>query len=277
MERRDQLTEIARLFSGKKRLLVLTGAGVSTSCGIPDYRDKEGRWKRSPPVRYQDFVGSSDVRRRYWARSLLGWPAMCRACPGAAHHALADLERQHRVHALITQNVDGLHERAGSKRVLALHGRLSKVRCLQCRRVIPRKRLQERLCNANPHFTGRVGRVAPDGDADLEGDFREFSVPTCESCGGILKPDVVFFGEGIPPGRTRLALRLAERADSLLVIGTSLMVYSSFRLVRAAVKRKVPIAAINLGATRCDASLTIHLATPCEASVPDLVAMLNGG
>lgn len=277
MEQRCGVSEIARLLSGRKRLLVLTGAGISTSCGIPDYRDEYGQWKRPPPVRYQDFVHSADVRRRYWARSLLGWPVMHSARPGQAHRALVRLEKCQRLHALITQNVDGLHELAGSKRVLALHGRLSRVRCLKCRRVTPRDRFQERLSSENPHFRGRIKKLAPDGDAEFHGRVIEFRVPACEFCGGILKPDVVFFGEGIPQARTRTALRLAERADSVLVIGTSLMVYSSFRLVRAATNRKVPIVAINLGVTRCDEWITAHLAASCEIAVPDLVSMLSAG
>lgn len=185
------------------RLFVVTGAGCSTGAGIPDYRDENGDWKRPRPVTYQAFMGDAATRRRYWARSLVGWPVMGGARPGAAHHALARLERQGRIELLLTQNVDGLHHAAGSRRVIDLHGRIDTVRCMDCEARTPRAELQRELLRRNPAWAALSASAAPDGDADLQGrDFQSFDVPPCPRCGtGLLKPDVVFFGESVPRGR----------------------------------------------------------------------------
>lgn len=247
-----------------RRLFVLTGAGCSTGSGIPDYRDEQGAWKRPPPVTYQAFVGDGLTRRRYWARSLVGWPRIAQARPNAAHRALAALEAQGRCGQLLTQNVDGLHQAAGSRAVIDLHGRLDAVLCLGCGARSSRADLQVRLADANPAWAGLVAGAAPDGDADLEGcDFAGFQVPACDACGGMLKPDVVFFGENVPRARVDAAMARLAQADAMLVVGSSLMVYSGLRFVHAAVRGQVPVAAVNLGRTRAEDLLQFRTAAPC--------------
>lgn len=234
-------------------VFVLSGAGVSTDSGIPDYRDDRGAWKGRAPIQYRDFVASDAVRRRYWARSMLGFPLMDCAQPNDAHHALAKLERQSRVSLLLTQNVDGLHHRAGSASVVDLHGRLDQVRCLGCGALSARAALQSELVARNPGFAQANAVVKPDGDAELSDvDYQRFEIVACEACGGILKPHVVFFGENVPAERVTLAMAALERAKSMLIVGTSLMVFSGFRFARAAVRFGVPIAIVNRGVTRAD-------------------------
>src|SRR5579862_2419423 len=254
------------------RLFVLTGAGCSTDSGIPDYRDENGDWKRARPVMFQAFVGDLGTRRRYWARSLVGWRRFGHARPNGAHRALARLEQQGRTEVLVTQNVDGLHQSAGSAGVIDLHGRLDQVRCLGCERRSDRERLQQRLLELNPYWARLDAREAPDGDADLEGlDFSGFEVPACEDCGGLLKPDVVFFGESVPQERVAAALRAVQEADAVLVVGSSLMVYSGYRFAQAAAKAGKPIAAVNLGRTRADALLALKVNQPCVAALAFLL------
>jgi len=257
-------TRLEDFVSAHRRLFVLTGAGCSTASGIPDYRDEQGAWKRTPPVTYQAFVGDRATRQRYWARSLLGWPRVAAAQPNAAHRALATLEARGRCELLLTQNVDGLHQAAGSVSVIDLHGRLGGVVCLGCAAVSRRAQLQQRLAQANPAWLSLDAGTAPDGDADLEGrDFGTFEVPACESCGGLLKPDVVFFGENVPRTRVESAMAHLGRADAMLVVGSSLMVYSGLRFVHAAVRLGLPVAAVGLGRTRADDLLQFRLAAPC--------------
>jgi NAD-dependent SIR2 family protein deacetylase len=254
------------------KLFVLTGAGCSTDSGIPDYRDQNGDWKRSRPVMFQAFVNDLDTRRRYWARSLVGWRRFGRAQPNDAHRALARLEQRGGLQLLVTQNVDGLHQSAGSTEVIDLHGRMDRVRCLGCELRSDRQELQRRLLELNPIWDRLDARDAPDGDADLEGqDFSGFQVPSCEQCGGILKPDVVFFGESVPSERVAAAMDAVERADGMLVIGSSLMVYSGYRFAQAAHKAGKPIAAVNLGRTRADELLSLKLNQPCVAALAFLL------
>ncbi|MFL6602213.1 MAG: NAD-dependent protein deacetylase [Steroidobacteraceae bacterium] len=255
------------------RLFVLTGAGCSTASGIPDYRDANGDWKRTRPVMFQAFMGDLHTRRRYWARSLIGWRRFGHAHPNDAHRALARLERLGRVEVLVTQNVDGLHQAAGSSAVIDLHGRLDQVRCMECQRRTLRAQMQQRLLHLNPAWEQLEGPAAPDGDADLEAlDFAGFEVPACEHCGGVLKPDVVFFGESVPQERVAAALQAVQRADAMLVIGSSLMVYSGYRFAQAAANAAKPIAAVNLGRTRADALLSLKVNQPC---VPALAFLLD--
>src|SRR6185312_9233989 len=257
-----------------RRLFVLTGAGCSTDSGIPDYRDADGKWKRSPPVSFQAFMGSAAVRRRYWARSFVGWRHLRRAGPNAAHQSLARLEQQGRLELLLTQNVDGLHQAAGSLQVIDLHGRLDRVRCMDCESLVSREELQAELLRCNGPWSRLEGRVAPDGDADLEGlSFAEFVVPSCFRCGGILKPDVVFFGESVPRERVDEAMQRLERADAVLVVGSSLMVYSGYRFVQAAAQAGKPVAAVNLGRTRADSLLTLKVSEPCASALAALPAV----
>ena len=254
------------------RLFVLTGAGCSTGSGIPDYRDADGEWKRQPPVTYQAFMGEEATRRRYWARSLIGWRRMRGARPNNAHRALARLEAMGKSEMLLTQNVDRLHQAAGHSRVIDLHGRIDLVRCMGCGRRTPREEFQEDLARANPDWLGLEALIAPDGDADLEGaDFSSFAIPPCPHCGGIQKPDVVFFGENVPRERVETAARHLEEADAMLVVGSSLMVYSGLRFVQWAASAGKPIAAVNLGRTRADELLTLKVEQPCEEALAFLL------
>lgn len=256
-----------------QRLFVLTGAGCSTDSGIPDYRDAEGQWKRSTrPVTLQAFLNEEVTRRRYWARSLVGWRHLRAVQPNATHHALARLQQDGRVERLITQNVDGLHQAAGSTQVIDLHGRLDRVRCLGCERRVPRDAVQEALLRLNPHWQASTGQLAPDGDADLgEAQLQDFVVAGCGVCGGLLKPDVVFFGEGVPPADVEQAWRSLDRADAVLVVGSSLMLYSGYRFVREAWRQGKPIAAVNLGRTRADEMLSIKFTEPCGRALSFLL------
>ncbi len=255
-----------------RRLFVLTGAGCSTHSGIPDYRDTDGNWKRTQPVTFQAFMGEEATRRRYWARSLIGWRRFGNARPNDAHHALARLEGIGKCEVLLTQNVDRLHQGAGSTGVIDLHGRLDQVRCMGCERRIPRNDLQGELARLNPDWLAMDAVDAPDGDADLESDdFGSFRVPACAHCGGILKPDVVFFGETVPRDRVDSALDHLMKADAMLVVGSSLMVYSGFRFVQSAARAGLPIAAINMGRTRADDVLTMKVEDRCEAALAFLL------
>jgi len=256
------------------RLMVLTGAGVSTGCGIPDYRDASGAWKRSPPVRHQAFMASPATRQRYWARSLIGFRAIQQARPGPAHRALAALEARGRVTALVTQNVDGLHQRAGSRRVIDLHGRAEIVRCMGCGAQRMRHDLHAELAGANPHWLSLEAKVGPDGDADLDGlDFSTFRVPACPRCGdGIWKPDVVFFGDSVPRARVAAAFAALEAADALLVVGSSLMVQSGYRFARQAARAGQPIACINRGRTRADDLYALKVDAPVDDTLAALLA-----
>ncbi len=251
-----------------ERLFILTGAGCSTDSGIPDYRDGDGSWKRAQPVMFRAFMDEPRIRQRYWARSVVGWQAFCRARPNDAHHALAQLEREDRVELLVTQNVDRLHQAAGSSDVIDLHGRVDLVRCMQCNRQSAREELQAELLSHNAAWATRDARTAPDGDADVETtDYSSFHVPCCAHCDGILKPEVVFFGESVPAERVAAAMRRLENSDAVLVVGTSLMVYSGYRFVHLAAQRGKPIAAVNLGRTRADDLLTLKVAEPCGAAL----------
>ncbi len=272
---RADFEALLELVAKSRRLLVLTGAGCSTECGIPDYRDERGGWKRAAPIMYADFVADARVRQRYWARSTLGWRHVAAAAPGPAHHALAALEAAGPLDTVITQNVDGLHGRAGSRRVIELHGGLAQVRCLGCGRIEGRPAFQARLEAANPGWTAQLAAPAPDGDALVEAAHEDFCVPACVDCGGILKPDVVFFGESVPRERVGAAMRRVSEADALLVAGSSLMVFSGFRFVREAARLSLPIAAVNLGRTRADDLFHVKISAACGATLERLAAALH--
>jgi NAD-dependent SIR2 family protein deacetylase len=262
------------------RLFVLTGAGISTDSGIPDYRDLKGEWKRPPPMNYQRFMGEPVARARYWARSMVGWRSFGVVKPNAAHFALARWEREGRIEILVTQNVDGLHQAALSQNVIDLHGRLDQVRCMACEHRLGRKLFQQELEALNPEWVELSALTAPDGDADLEGlDFSRFEVPPCPICGGILKPDVVFFGESVPVERVERARAALARADAVLVVGSSLMVYSGYRFAAAAHQAGKPIAAINIGHTRADPLLGLKVEASCAealAAIEPRVAVAPG-
>jgi NAD-dependent SIR2 family protein deacetylase len=244
---------LANFFSRSKSLAVLCGAGVSTASGIPDYRDRNGDAKHVQPIQFNEFVNSKRCRRQYWARSYIGWRRFSKARPNAAHAALADLESSGRLDTLITQNVDRLHHAAGNQRVIELHGDLSNVRCLDCGDVSARNDFQHDLEQRNPDWHAEIFRYNPDGDAELaERRCRSFSVPGCGVCDGIIKPDVVMFGEAVPKARVRHATAVIDRSDALLVVGSSLMVFSGFRFARQAAAQKKPIVIVNQGRTRAD-------------------------
>lgn len=257
------------------RVFVLTGAGCSTASGIPDYRDTDGQWKRTPPVTYQAFTGDARINARYWARSFIGWPRMAQAHPNDVHRALARYENDGRISSLITQNVDGLHQRAGSRDVIDLHGRIDAVVCLGCAAQQPRAAVQEQLAAMNPDWAGLEAETAPDGDADLDGhDFSRFRVPACGHCGGMLKPDVVFYGENVPRARYHQAQAALTASDAVLVVGSSLMVYSGYRFVRQAAEAGLPIAILNRGRTRADDLASLKLEADAGAT---LSAALDDG
>ena len=258
---RSDIDSLVQFHREHRPLCVITGAGCSTNSGIFDYRDAEGNWKRPQPVLLDDFLNSASARRRYWARSMLGWPLFSRASPNIAHVALRRLEEHGFVGDLITQNVDDLHEAAGQRNVIALHGSLRTVTCVACRRRVDRKDIQARVEAANPQFVSAA--VMPDagGEGYYSIDVDEtFTVPHCEACGGVLKPDVVFFGDNVSLNVKRSANEAIRQSKGVLVVGSSLMVYSSFRLVKLAHARGIPIAILGYGATRGDelASLTIR-------------------
>jgi NAD-dependent SIR2 family protein deacetylase len=264
--------ELRDFIDRSRRLLVLTGAGCSTGSGIPDYRDADGEWKRGRPVMLQDFLEHEDWRKRYWGRSFVGWTRMQAARPNDAHRALVALEEQGRVAQLVTQNVDGLHQAAGSRNVIDLHGRVDVVRCMGCEGRLHREHVQAELTRRNPGFAELVARAAPDGDAEVgDVDFASFEVPACEACGGVLKPDVVFFGERVPQERVQAAFAALERADAMLVVGSSLMVYSGYRFAKAMADAGKPIAAVNLGRTRADDLLALKISAGCAGALAFLL------
>lgn len=246
-----------------QRLVVLTGAGCSTESGIPAYRDADGSWMHPEPMRYQRFVQSESSRKRYWGRSLAGWERVSGARPNEAHRALTELEQRGRLHHLITQNVDGLHQKAGSRRVIDLHGRLDRVRCLDCHAELSREAFQGELVRLNPAWSTASEGSRPDGDAPLDGSFESFVLPACRTCGGVLKPDVVFFGESVPRPRLHQAMHHLGTSDALLVVGSSLMVWSGYRFVKAAKDAGIPVALVNLGKTRADGEAELKLDAPC--------------
>lgn len=250
---------LAEFIKRHPRLVILTGAGVSTDSGIPDYRDGDGSWKRKEPVQHGEFMSSLPARQRYWGRSLIGWPVIRNAAPNSAHQLIADLEQRGHSNLLVTQNVDRLHQKAGSHSALDLHGRADEVICMTCGSRSTRDLVHQRCADLNPEFRHYSAAVAPDGDADLELDFSSFQLADCDHCGGILKPDVVFFGDNVPRQRVDSALDALKASDGLLVIGSSLMVYSGFRFCRYASEWSRPLVTLNLGRTRADSLVDLKL------------------
>jgi NAD-dependent SIR2 family protein deacetylase len=253
-------------------LVALTGAGLSTDSGIPDYRGPGS--PRRTPMTYQEFLSGEAAQRRYWARSHVGWARMAHAEPNAGHRALAALERCGALHGVITQNVDGLHRAAGSTAVIDLHGRIAEVMCTSCGRRSSRAALQERLARLNPGFVEAAGaavEAAPDGDAELAA-VDGFHTARCTDCDGVLKPDVVFFGENVPRDRVARAYAMVDAAAALLVAGSSLTVMSGLRFVRAAHKAGVPVVIVNRGVTRGDELAAVRVDAGCSDVLPALAA-----
>jgi NAD-dependent SIR2 family protein deacetylase len=255
-------------------VVLLSGAGISTESGIPDYRGPTGRALRAEPMTYQSFAGSAAARQRYWARSHVGWGRIARARPNAGHDAVATLERRGLVAGTITQNVDGLHQAAGARRVIELHGSLDQVACLGCGQRSPREALDQRLRAANPGWAGRVTALNPDGDAVLaEGEEKSFRVVDCTGCGGLLKPDVVFFGENVPAPRVDDCYGLVEGAQALVVLGSSLTVMSGLRFVRRAAKLSIPVMIVNQGPTRGDVHAAATIDAPLGPALSEVVLL----
>ena len=259
-------------------VLVLSGAGLSTDSGIPDYRGATGSLRRHTPMTYQTFTRDSRGRHRYWARSFVGWRQIARARPNEGHLAVARLQSAGLVDGLITQNVDGLHQAGGAQDVVELHGGLDRTVCLGCGDVADRGALDARLRAANPDFGPRVDEVNPDGDAELPDDVLDgFVMVDCLACGGgPLKPDVVFFGETVPRDRVEHCFALVERARSLLVLGSSLTVMSGYRFVLRAAKLGIPVAIVTAGPTRGDGKATVRVDAPLGAVLPQLAGRLAG-
>ncbi|MEH1014724.1 NAD-dependent protein deacetylase [Micromonospora sp. CPCC 206060] len=272
----ERIDDLTGLIAGGG-VVVLSGAGLSTDSGIPDYRGPSGAARRHTPMTYQTFTRDSLARRRYWARSHLGWRTIARAAPNAGHRAVAGLQRRGLVDGVVTQNVDGLHQAAGSPSVVELHGSLDRVVCLTCGNLTSREELDLRLRQANPDFDARVAAVNPDGDVDLaDADVTGFRVVDCGICsGGMLKPDVVFFGETVPAPRVADCFALVERARLLLVLGSSLTVMSGRRFVLRAAKAGVPVVIVNQGATRGDGYAALTVDAPLGAVLPELARRVD--
>ncbi|WP_321862457.1 NAD-dependent protein deacetylase [Pseudomonas paraveronii] len=277
LEHQEDHLDILHRTMAERRFLVLTGAGISTSSGIPDYRDSEGIRRGKAPMMYQEFLATPQARRRYWARAMLGWPRVRIAQPNQAHLALAALQHRQRISGLITQNVDTLHDQAGSQDVIELHGSLHRVLCLDCQRPCARDVIQRLMETENPYLAGVDAVQAPDGDTLLDPAFEQrFRVPRCPHCNGErLKPDVVFFGENVAQATAARAMAAVEQAEGLLVVGSSLMAYSAFRLCKAMVEQGKPVIAINLGKTRGDELLQMKIAASCERLLPLLAERLG--
>jgi NAD-dependent SIR2 family protein deacetylase len=264
----DSLQSLTDLVAGGA-VVVLSGAGLSTESGIPDYRGPTGLARGATPVTFQEFVASAAVRQRYWARSHVGWRHIARAEPNTGHRSVATLESAGLVDGVITQNVDGLHAAAGSRHVVDLHGRLDRVVCLDCRRTSRRDELHLRLRRANENWESQAIQLRPDGDAVITpDDIARFLVVDCDDCGGLLKPDVVFFGENVPKPRVTRCYEMVDAAHALLVLGSSLAVMSGYRFVRHAARLGVPVAIINQGTTRGDDHATLRI----DAALGDTLA-----
>jgi NAD-dependent SIR2 family protein deacetylase len=271
------LAGMTALLADSERLFVITGAGISAPSGIGTYRNHEGEWQRSAPIQHQDFVSKAASRRRYWARSMRGWPSFRDAQPNPAHDALVRLEQTGRVQTVVTQNVDGLHQRAGQTRLIELHGNLGEVVCLDCAARQPREVLQDWLESHNGAWLGGETRARPDGDAEFLDvrHFDDFCEPACQ-CGGVLKPDVVFYGDSVPRSRVDAVRAELSRSDAVLVVGSSLMVYSSFRFAKEARTLGLPLTAVNQGRTRADDWLDCKWAADSVCALPALVKELCG-
>lgn len=273
--------ELVALLRGR-RTVALVGAGCSTESGIPDYRGPGGRLRTRKPMQYGEFIGSPTGRARYWSRSAVGWPVFSSAKPNPAHFALAELEDADRLVGVITQNVDGLHHAAGSRRVVELHGSLARVRCLACQETVSRAHFQDDLMSSNRGWFERLRAddglevaSAPDGDADLPAErLSGFHVPGCSTCDGVLKPDVVFFGESVPKAWVESAWALLDGAEALLVVGSSLTVFSGRRFVYGARKARVPVAIVNMGGTRADELAAVKVEGRAGTVLPRLAQRL---
>lgn len=272
------IKQLADFVTRQQPLTVITGAGCSVSSGIPTYRDDHGTWQRTTPIQHGEFMALASKRQRYWARSYTGWPYVQRAKPNQSHLALAKLEQLGYVRLLVTQNVDRLHQQAGHNKVIDLHGRLDQVHCTDCYAELTRSDMQLELRKLNPHLDTPLttGEIAPDGDADVPDHIIErMVIPDCSRCGGVLKPSVVFYGGGVDKTVVNEIYAAITQSAGLLVVGSSLMVFSSFRFCRFAEKNEVPLAILNPGKTRADDLASLKLCEPGDTVLPELVRLLE--
>jgi len=256
-----QLTEF---LSSKTALIILTGAGISVSSGIPTYRDTNGIWQRSEPIQHQAFLAEPRSRQRYWLRSYNGWPLIKDAQPTISHHAIARLEQAGTSFLTVTQNVDGLHQKAGSRKIIDLHGKINEVICMDCQNLTSRAELQTRLAYLGDKAPG-ITKMAPDGDADIEDRYIEdVVIPECLNCGGMLKPNVVFFGDNVDRNIVNAIYSALDDADGLLIVGTSLKVFSGYRFCRYAAEKRIPIGSVNPGISRGDDLISTRIKAPAD-------------
>ena len=267
------IEQLSRFLEANPRVVVLTGAGISASSGIPTYRDGDGVWQHNKPISHQEFLQDAARRQRYWARSMAGWPAIRDALPGAGHRALSELETMGNISLLITQNVDRLHQQSGSQQIIDLHGRLDRVNCLDCGNVYEREFIQQLLARDNDPPYCEKTTTRPDGDADLPEDYvNSFTPPSCKKCCGLLMPDVVFFGGTVPKPRVASCMAAIDQSDALLAIGSSLQVFSGFRFCRHSVASGKPLAIINPGTTRADDLATLQIHRDCGPLLQSVAA-----
>ncbi|MDX1492369.1 MAG: NAD-dependent protein deacetylase [Pseudohongiellaceae bacterium] len=267
---------LAQFIEQTNKLIVMTGAGLSTTSGIPAYRDKAGTWLRTSPIQHHDFINKKESRQRYWARSMKGWPLMHGAKPNKGHAALFAMEQAGLIELLITQNVDCLHQEAGHKALVDLHGSLDRVQCISCENLFSRQDIQEWLELNNPQLHEALAIVKPDGDADIADELiSSIRVPECENCGGILKPDVVFFGGTVPRTRIHTINEALGKSDGLLVVGSSLKVFSGFRICRDTHQAGKPIACLTQGVTRADDMISLKIEADCESSLAETAKLLG--
>ncbi|XP_053986416.1 NAD-dependent protein deacylase Sirt4-like isoform X1 [Hylaeus volcanicus] len=263
----SDLLRLKEFIDKHNNICILTGAGISTESGIPDYRSEGvGLYAKSSrrPVLYKDFCGSDVIRRRYWARNYVGWPRFSSIEPNNTHKVLKKLEDAKKVRCIVTQNVDNLHAKAGSRKVIELHGTAFKVMCLNCDRRICRYSLQDILDRLNPNMTATSQMIRPDGDVDLSQEqVEEFVVPSCEACGGVLKPDIIFFGDNVPRQIVESVKYNVEHSDSLLILGSTLTTFSGYRIALQASNAGKPIAILNIGKTRADDLAKIKVEGRC--------------
>lgn len=272
----DQLIAVLK---NKRKIWILSGAGLSAPSGIPTYRDHKGIWQASSPIQHNEFITEKSSRKRYWARSMAGWILTEHAKPNAAHHAITQLQQHGLLSKIVTQNVDRLHSHAGAKEVIDLHGRIDQVICLDCAEISQRANYQRRLIDVNLTFNDYIKRISsqalPDGDANID-DYNtdSINIPPCKKCAGTLMPNVVFFGGAVPKERVNLAFQTLSKADCLLVIGSSLKVFSGFRFPRWAHQNNVPLYAINQGEMRGEEMFDLVVTESCEKILPQLVSQL---
>ena len=273
---KNELGKLISALNSHQNIWILTGAGISAPSGIPTYRDDKGKWKSANPIQHNDFINHESYRQRYWARSMVGWKLTGRAKPNDTHHAITTLQNKGKVSQIVTQNVDSLHNHAGSENVIDLHGRLSEIKCLRCDEVSQRDTYQPRLIKNNPELDQYEAKILPDGDAHVEDfDMSKITIPPCQNCGGMLMPNVVFFGGIVPRPRVDKAFSTLAESDCILVIGSSLKVFSGFRFPRWASENNLPLYAVNQGEMRGQELFDCIITEPCEVILPIIASEMR--